>query len=291
MRTIPARTFSIAAYDPAQLTWGVAVASKFLAAGAVVPWARAGAGAVATQAFARVSAGPEGLLLLADGWSAESTLERLLYGDPQRDQRQIGVVDANGGAAAFTGRECFTWAGHHVGQGYTCQGNILTGPETLDAMAEVFETTAGPLETRLVAALLAGNQAGGDRRGKQSAAVLVVKPGAGYGGDNDRYLDLRVDDDPDPVRRLAGLLDLHTLYFGKSATDQLIPIEGDLAAELQTVLARLGYYAGPVNGVWGDVSIEAFWGFVSTENLEERWTRDDPHRLDPVVLNFIRERF
>lgn len=284
-------TFSIVAHDPAENAWGVAVASKFLAAGAVVSWARAGAGAVATQAFARVSAGPQGLELLAAGLSADETLERLLRDDPQRAHRQIGLVDAQGRAAAFTGEECFPWAGHRLGRGYACQGNILTGPETLDAMAVAFETTSGELAERLLAALRAGDAAGGDRRGKQSAALLVVKPGGGYGGDNDRYLDLRVDDHPDPVNRLAELLDLHRLYFGSTPPEARLPIDAALARELQTMLARHGYYQGPVNGQWDEASIAAFWQFVGTENLEERWSPDDAHRLDPVVLDFIRARF
>jgi uncharacterized Ntn-hydrolase superfamily protein len=200
-------------------------------------------------------------------------------------------VDAQGRAAAHTGKECYEWAGHRVGQGYSCQGNILTGPETVDAMADAFETASGDLATRLVAALRAGDTAGGDRRGKQSAAALVVMPGGGYGGDNDRYLDLRVDDDPNPVTRLAALVKLHRLYFGKTEPDALLPIDAALATELQTALARLGYYQGPPNGLWDDASIQAFWRFVGTENLEERWTPDDPRRLDPVILAFVRERF
>jgi uncharacterized Ntn-hydrolase superfamily protein len=291
MRAVPLRTFSIVAHDPSAAAWGVAVASKFLAAGALVSWARAGAGAVATQAYARVGGGPEGLDLMAGGLSAQDTLARLLRDDGLRERRQIACVDAQGRAAAHTGKECYEWAGHRVGQGYSCQGNILTGPETVDAMADAFETASGDLATRLVAALRAGDTAGGDRRGKQSAAALVVMPGGGYGGDNDRYLDLRVDDDPDPVNRLAALVKLHHLYFGKTEPDALLPIDAALATELQTALARLGYYQGPPNGLWDDASIQAFWRFVGTENLEERWTPDDPRRLDPVILAFVRERF
>lgn len=287
----PLTTFSIAAYDAAENAWGVAVASKFLAAGALVSWTRAGAGAVATQAFAKVGFGPQGLDWMASGMSAQETLDRLLAGDEDRDHRQVGLVDAQGNAAAYTGPDCFEWAGHRTGAGYTCQGNILTGPETLDAMAQAFESTAGELSVRLVAALAAGDTAGGDRRGKQSAAVQVVKPGGGYGGDNDRYLDLRVDDHPDPVTRLAELLKLHQLYFGSTPENELLPITPELATELQTMLARHGYYQGPVNGQWDEAVIEAFWEFVGTENLEERWTPDDPQRIDPVVLDFIRTRF
>jgi uncharacterized Ntn-hydrolase superfamily protein len=158
-------------------------------------------------------------------------------------------------------------------------------------MTATFENASGDLASRLVAALIAGDRAGGDRRGKQSAAVLVVKASGGYGGDNDRYLDLRVDDDPDPVRRLAELVKLHQLYFGETEREKLIPIDAELASELQTVLARLGYYNNPVNGTWDEPTIEAFWRFVGTENLEERWTPDEAHLLDPVVLDFVRKRF
>jgi uncharacterized Ntn-hydrolase superfamily protein len=284
-------TFSIIAYDPDGPMWGAAVASKFLAAGALVTWARANAGAVATQALAKVGFGPLGLDLMASGLSAQETLDRLLENDPSRNQRQVACVDASGRVVAFTGPECMTWAGHWIGHGYACQGNILTGPETLAAMSEAFETTRGDLGARLVAALLAGDQAGGDRRGKQAAAVFVVKPAGGYGGDNDHYLDLRVDDDPEPVKRLSDLLKLHQLYFGKTPLEDHLPINAELATELQVVLARLGYYTGAPHGSWDDEVIQAFWRFIGTENLEERWTPENPHVLDPVILSFIRERF
>ena len=291
MKSYPLHTFSIVGFEPSGPSWGVAVASKFLAAGALVAWARAGAGAVATQALAKVSCGSRGLDLMLQGLSAQAVLSQLLQDDPEREHRQIACVDAQGRAAAFTGAECLAWAGHRVGNGYACQGNILTGPETLTAMADAFEITQDDLATRLIAALLAGDVAGGDRRGKQSAALLVVKPNGGYGGDNDRYIDLRVDDDPDPVRRLAALLNLHTLYFGKTDPDKLVSIDSALAIELQTVLTRLGYYHGPVSGIWDDVSIQAFWSFISTENLEERWSPANAHKIDPVILNFILELF
>ena len=284
-------TFSIVAHDAEENAWGVAVASKFLAVGSVVGWARAGVGAVATQAFANVTYGPRGLELMGQGLSAEETLARLLAADEEREHRQVGVVDAQGRAAAHTGAECFEWAGHHVGEGYTCQGNILTGADVVQAMARAFEEARGPLEDRLYAALVAGEQAGGDRRGKQSAAILVVKPNGGYGGNNDLYLDLRVDDDAEPVARLGELLALHKLYFGSPDPDALLPIEGELARELKSVLARTGHLDGAVDDRWDEAAIEAFWAFVGTENLEERWTPDDAHRIDPVVVDYIRRRF
>lgn len=285
-------TFSIVACDLETQAWGVAVASKFLAAASAVSWAEAGVGAVATQAFAKVGFGRDGLALMKSGLSAEATLARLLADDPKAAQRQVGIVDAHGRAAAHTGAECHDWAGHRVGNGYACQGNILVGGDTLDAMATAFETTSGDLAGRLMAALLAGDTAGGDRRGKQSAGLLVVMPNGGYGGDNDRYLDLRVDDDANPVRKLAELVGLHRLYFGKPSASELFPIDTTIARELQSILATLGHYRGDVHGVWDVTSQTAFWDFCGIENLEERWAIDGtPDMIDSVTLDFIRQRF
>ena len=285
-------TFSIVAYSREEDAWGVAVASKFLAAAAMVNWAKAGAGAVATQAFARVSFGIQGLDLMAGGLSAEETLAKLLATDEDAEDRQLGMVDAKGNVVAYTGADCFGYAGHFIGEGFSCQGNILTGRQTLDAMAAAYRSTEGELADRLVAALLAGDRAGGDRRGRQAAGVLVVKAGAGYGGDNDRYVDLRVDDHEDPVVRLGEILELHHLYFGKSDQSTWIPIEHDLAAELQAILLRTGQYTGAVNGEWDEATRDAFWEFIGTENLEERWSpADEPDRIDPVALDYIRRRF
>lgn len=292
MRQLILNTFSIVAYDPNEQAWGVAVASKFLAAAAVVSWARAGAGAVATQAFAKLGFGSDGLVMMAEGKSAEETLAYLLANDPKSADRQVGLVDTQGNAAAHTGKDCFDWAGHRIGKGYTCQGNILTGENTLDAMAEAFESTDGELADRLVAALLAGDRIGGDSRGKQSAGVLVVKPNGGYGGDTDRYLDLRVDDDADPVAKLTDLVKLHHLYFGSSNPQDLLPIDQSIATELQQILIQQGHYKGQVSGSWDEISKSAFWDFCGIENLEERWSPDEePDKIDPVILEFIRERF
>jgi uncharacterized Ntn-hydrolase superfamily protein len=285
-------TFSIAAYDAKEQAWGVAVASKFLAAAAVVSWAQADAGAVATQAFARVSFGANGLKMLAEGLPAVEVLAKLIADDPEAAHRQVGLVDRQGRAAAHTGAECFDWAGHRIGNGYTCQGNILTGAETLDAMAHAFENSGGELANRLVAALLAGDTIGGDRRGKQSAGVLVVRPNGGYGGDNDRYLDLRVDDDPNPVHKLAGMLELHHLYFGSTQPEDLIDLNQSIIRELQTVLKTLEYYGGNISGQWDNDSREAFWAFCGNENLEERAdVTYEGNKIDPVVLTYIREKF
>jgi len=282
-------TFSIVARDPENGDLGVAVQSKFIAVGAVVPWAQAGVGAIATQSYANTTYGPRGLALLAEGLSAAETVERLTHDDEERGMRQVGLVSATGEAAAFTGDECYEWAGHVVGEGYCCQGNILVSAETVHAMAEAFEAAEGDLAGRLVAALAAGQAAGGDRRGQQSAALLVVREGGGYGGYNDRLVDLRVDDHPQPIRELARLLDLYRLYFFKSDESQLLPIDEALARELQRMLADLGFYQAEVTGVYDEATKSALWDFSGIENLEERW-QDDAH-IDPLVLQFLRDKW
>jgi len=201
-------TFSIVAYDPDEQEWGVAVASRYLAVGAVVPWAKAGVGAVATQAAVNIAHGPNGLDLLAKGMSAEEVLKTLEDGDKQLQVRQLGVIDAKGKAAAFTGKNCNAFAGHKTGDNYACQGNILAGQAVIDDMAKAFEETKGPLAWRMMAALEAADKAGGDKRGKQSAAVLVVRDKRGPNGIGDRYIDLRVDDHKEPIPELARILSL-----------------------------------------------------------------------------------
>ena len=241
-------TFSIVAYDPQAQEWGIAVQSKFLAVGAVVPWAQAGAGAVATQSYANTSFGPNGLALMAQGLSAQEALDQLIAEDEGRARRQVGLVDAQGRAATFTGDECIAWAGGVIGTYYAAQGNILVSSATVEALAKTFEGAQGELSDRLVTALAAGQAAGGDRRGRQSAAVLVVRPEGGYSGFNDRYLDLRVDDDPEPIEQLKALVDLHHLFFKPPAPGEMIAIEGDLAREVQHILQWAGYYDGPITG-------------------------------------------
>jgi len=287
-------TFSIVAYSPDEQAWGVAVASKFLAVGAYVPYARAGAGAVATQSYTNATFGPHGLELMASGFSAQQTLERLIAEDEGRDMRQVGLVDAQGRSAAHTGSGCYAWAGHICGRYFTCQGNILVGEATVQAMAHTFEHVTGELGDRLVAALVAGEKAGGDARGKQGAAVLVVKPKGGYAGLNDRFLDLRVDDDRRPVQRLGALLKLHHLYFGRSAPADRLKIEGTLAEEIQMVLVGQGYLSSSPNGVYDGVydpaTRLAFEAFTGRENLEERVQIADG-LIDPPALDYIRQRF
>ncbi|HET8784351.1 MAG TPA: DUF1028 domain-containing protein [Candidatus Limnocylindrales bacterium] len=237
-------TFSIVARDPDTGDLGVAVASKFLAVGAVVPWARAGAGAIATQALANVAYGADGLTALEAGRSAEEVLAMLTVADEGRADRQAGIVDATGRAVTYTGQGCLAWAGGRTGQGVAVQGNILTGPDVVDAILTRFATATGAFAERLLDALLAGDRAGGDARGRQSAALLVVRDGAGYGGANDRWLDLRVDDHPDPVPELQRVLGVWRLLYERPAAADLLPIDDALATELRDRLSRAGWAPG-----------------------------------------------
>lgn len=289
--TFPIATFSIVAFDPRKQEWGVAVQSKFLACAAVVSWARAGAGAVATQSFANVAYGLDGLDLMENGLSAEETIERLTSADDQRGQRQVGMVDSHGRAASFTGGECYDWAGHIVGEGFACQGNILV-PGTVEAMAAAFEEARrgqGELADWLVTALAAGQAAGGDSRGRQAAGVLVVRSNGGYGGNNDRYLDLRVDDHPEPIDKLSELVTMHHLLFGEVDPDNLVPV-ADVAAELQAVLLRTGHYNGQKSGIFDDATRSALRALVGSENLEERWDGTGD-MIDMVVVDYLTRRF
>ncbi|HSJ52498.1 MAG TPA: DUF1028 domain-containing protein [Anaerolineae bacterium] len=283
-------TFSIVAYDPEAQEWGVAVQSKFLCVGALVSWARAGAGAVATQAYCNTSFGPEGLALMEQGASAQEALNQLIARDEGRARRQVGLIDARGQAATFTGEECSAWAGGLTGSFYAVQGNILVGGATVEAMARTFETSRGELADRLVAALGAGQAAGGDRRGQQSAAVLAVREEGGYGGYNDRYLDLRVDDDPAPIERLQALVDLHHLYFKPPAPGEMVAIEGELARVVQRILQWAGYYEGPITGAYDPATRKALTELIGTENFEERF--DEPGGLiSSQVMDILREKF
>jgi len=281
-------TFSIVARDPANGDLGVAVQSKFLAVGSVVPFARAGAGAVATQSYANVTYGPEGLRLMAAGWTAQEALNHLLRIDLDIAQRQVLLIDAAGRTAAHTGDKCHDWAGHIVGENYACGGNILVGEATVQAIAKTFAETQGPLPERLVAALAAGQAAGGDSRGKQSAALLVVRTAGSYGGRSDRYVDLRVDDHPEPIAELERILGLHRLYLTKSSPEELIPIDEKIVRELQGMLRGTGHYEGEVSGVYDEATKKGLWDLYGIENLEERWHDE---LIDIVALEFLRQRF
>ncbi|MFT3894712.1 MAG: DUF1028 domain-containing protein [Anaerolineales bacterium] len=277
-------TFSIVACDLEEQSWGVAVASKFPAVGAVVPWAQGGVGAVATQSFANTSFGPRGLALMATGLSAQETLGRLLEDDPDKEIRQVGLVDANGGSATFSGNGCFEWAGGIAGNGYTIQGNVLAGVKVVPAMERAFLKTKGNLPQQLHAALLVGDRAGGDKRGRQSAAIYVVKPNGGYGGFIDRWIDYRVDDHEDPVLRLGELLKMHELYFGKSPETERMQIKGRILEHLTTILKQEGYLTK--NAKFND----AFNEFIGNENFEER---ADPNAtwIDRPVLKYLVEKY
>lgn len=277
-------TFSIVACDLEERTWGVAVASKFPAVGAVVPWAQAQVGAVATQSFANTSFGPRGLALMTTGLSAQETLSRLLEDDPDRELRQVGLVDGKGDSATFTGSGCFAWAGGVSGRGYAIQGNILKSGRVVPGMERAFLKTTGNLSKRLHAALLAGDRAGGDKRGRQSAAIYVVKPKGGYGGYTDRWLDYRVDDHEDPVTRLGDLLELHDLYFDKSPESDRALITGKTLEQITDILTRQGYLKK------GRKFREAFNEFIGNENFEER---ADPEAtwMDKPVLKYLVKKF
>jgi len=284
----PVTTFSIVGFDQDTGDLGVAVQSKFLAAGAAVPWARAGVGAIATQAWANLSYGPQGLDLLAQGLSASEVVEQLIEADEGHAKRQVGIVDAQGRAAAYTGQECTEWAGQVVGEGYTCQGNILVDERTVQSIAWRFEAAEGELAERLLAALLAGQGAGGDRRGRQSAALLVVREGGSYGGYTDRYIDLRVDDHATPIQELTRLLKLHRLYFGRTDEEQLLPLEAELTREVQALLRDLNFYPGQIRGIYDEATKQALADWAGMENLEERL--HEGACIDPVVLEFLRQK-
>jgi uncharacterized Ntn-hydrolase superfamily protein len=271
-------TYSIAACDVEAGQWGVATQSKFLAVGSVVPWAEPGIGAIATQAYANPRYGPDGLALLRERLSAEEVVERLTASDEGRDQRQLGIVDSEGRSASFTGKECLDWAGGKTGPSYAAQGNILVSAETVDAIAETFEASQGPLVERLLNSLDAAQAAGGDRRGQQSAAILVVERDGGYAGLSDTVVELRVEDHERPLEELRRLYRLHEALFGETPREEWLDVDAELAAELRERLARLGYE--------GELD-DAFNQWAGNVNLEERV--DGTEQIDPVVLAELRE--
>ncbi len=281
-------TFSIVACDLRSQAWGIAVASKFPAVGAVVPWAKARTGAIATQSLANTTFGPRGLELMASGLSAEETLSKLLTRDRGREDRQVGLVDAKGKAASFTGKSCSAWAGGLTGPSYAIQGNILAGAEVVSEMEHAFLEAKGDLPERLFASLESGSRAGGDRRGRQSAALLVVKQKSGYGGYNDRWIDCRVDDHLNPIGRLGELLELHRLYFGKSSRSQKVKLEGKVVKDIQIIMKGLGYYT-PTHGDFDDSTREAFRAFIDNENFEER-ANPDGGWIDRPVLEYLMKK-
>ena len=273
-------TFSLVACDLDAEQWGVAAQSKFLAVGSVVPWAEPHVGAVATQSYANPRYGPDGLALLRQGLPAEEVVERLTTADDGRETRQLGVVDAAGRGATFTGSECLEWAGGRIGEGYAAQGNILVSGATVDGLADAFESSAGsPLAERLLRALAGAQRAGGDRRGQQSASLLVVERDAGYAKLSDTVVDLRVDDHVRPIEELERLYGIHQQLFGSTPRDEWLTVDDVLREELGERLGRLGYD--------GEVA-EALFAWAGTENLEERV--EGTEWIDPVVLDELRRQ-
>jgi uncharacterized Ntn-hydrolase superfamily protein len=271
-------TYSIVACDLDRAQWGVATQSKFLAVGSVVPWAEARVGAVATQAYANPQYGPDGLALLRQGLPAKEVVQRLTEADDGREQRQLGIVDGRGGAATYTGSECHDWAGGLTGDGYAAQGNILVSAETVDALGEAFEGSAGrPLADRLLDCLDAAQAAGGDKRGQQSAALLVVEKDAGYAGLSDEVVELRVDDHSLPLEELRRIYRLHDALFGRTSKEEWLDVDDELRRELTERLAKLGH-SGELEQAYGD--------WAGTENYEMRV--DGVERVDPVVLEALR---
>jgi uncharacterized Ntn-hydrolase superfamily protein len=275
-------TFSVVAFDPPTRSWGVAVASKCLAVGMAVPWGGAGAGAIATQALANLGYGPAGLDLLREGLPADEVVRRLIADDPLVTQRQLAVVDREGRTANHSGEDCLAWSGHRSSELFAVQGNLLSGPEVLDAMAAAHDLEEANLGRRLHGMLLAGRDAGGDRRGLESAALSVWREGAAYGGGLDIAADLRVDDHLDPVAELGRLLDLHHLYYERSDPATLLPLEGALRDEVATALIALGYDPAEKGGLDA-----AFWEWSGVNNFEERTT---PGQLDPMIWEIMQRQ-
>jgi uncharacterized Ntn-hydrolase superfamily protein len=275
-------TFSIVGYCPKEKEWGIAVQSKFLAVGAVVPFAKAGVGAVATQSYANTTYGPRALELFAEGKTAEEALQILTGDDPDHHLRQVGLIDAHGNAATYTGEGCYRWAGGVMGNNFAAQGNILVDEKTVEKMAEIFTETEGSLAERLLTALKAGQEEGGDSRGQQSAALLVVKDKGGYAGFNDRYIDLRVDDHPEPIKELIRIYHLQQLYFAPTKQENITYIEGQIQKELEVNLKRLGYLSE------GGELLQALKTYIHTENFENR--EQESGYIDLEILDYMKRQ-
>jgi uncharacterized Ntn-hydrolase superfamily protein len=281
-------TFSIIGRDDQTGDVGVAVASKFLAVGAFVPYVRAGVGAVATQSYVNPMFGPQGLDGMADAMAPDAVAARFRAEDPDIEQRQFGLVSATGASTTFTGADCFDWAGGWAAPNVAIQGNILAGADVVDAMRAAWEATSGQtLPVRLLRALRAGDAAGGDRRGRQSAALLCAGPGRGYGGLTDDWVNLRVDDHPDPCAELERLLGIHELLLGRPTETRLLT--DDELRWLRALLVRHGYAPTLPDGAWDAATEDAAWALYGSENLEERWVAGG--RVDPVALAYLRQTF
>ncbi len=281
-------TFSIVGFDRDTGDLGVAGASKFPGIGGVTPHARAGVGAIATQSYINTGFGPRGLALLENGAEPGQAIEILTLGDNGRGERQLGIVDACGRTANYTGANCFDWCGGVMGDGFSVQGNTLPSRSVADAAAEAFRAASGSLAEQLLVALEAGQQTGGDRRGQQSAALLVVRKEGGYGGHDDRHVDIPVYDHPTPVAELRRLFALHRLTYHPSDPANLVPIEGALAAELRQLLAARGFYEGAQDGDFDPVCRRALHDFMGWENYDARIREDG--LIDTEVLEDIRPK-
>ncbi|MFX0019884.1 MAG: DUF1028 domain-containing protein [Promethearchaeota archaeon] len=269
-------TFSIVAYEPKKKEWGVAVQSKFVAVGAVVPFAKVNAGGIATQAYANTSYGPKGLSLLEKGLSAEETIKELIKDDEQREERQIGIVDSYGNTAAFTGKKCFDWAGHLIGKNFSCQGNILASEDVVKAMAEAFENTENDLVEKLFAALEAGQKKGGDRRGRESAAILIVKEKGAYDGGTDRYIDIRVDEHPRPIKELRKVFEIYDMcILLRDDPKDIIKLEGDVMKIVKERLKTDGFYMGEIDDLYDKKTKDALRDWLGTNNFEVKEREDE----------------
>ncbi|MHA1994564.1 MAG: DUF1028 domain-containing protein [Candidatus Hodarchaeales archaeon] len=269
-------TFSIVAFDENTGDLGVAVQSKFICVGAIVPWANVKVGAIATQAMANVSYGPMGLDMLRSGLGAKEVLQKLINADEEKEQRQVAIIDAKGEVDAFTGKECFEWAGHIIGDAFSVQGNILISEETVESMAKAYETATGDLSDKLLASLSAGGSEGmGDRRGKQSASLLVVREGGSYGGYIDRLVDIRVDEHIEPIKELKRIFDIYDMIFlTRENPENLFKIEGEIMMNIKSVLTDLGYLQGSTQNEWADSEIKALEAWFGINNFENKWNPD-----------------
>lgn len=285
-------TFSICGYDPVTGDLGVAVQSKFICVGMVVPFVQANVGAIATQAFCNTTFGPNGLKLLKQGYSSQDVIQKLLSSDPDKNHRQLGVIDAQGNAAAFTGKECFYWAGHVVGENFCAQGNILTGGDTIHEMGKAFESTSGDLADKLLSALAAVDRPGyGDVRGQQSAALLIHRENAGYGGFSDDLVNIRVDEHPTPIKELHRIFEMYAMIFmNREDPSNLIPIQDEIAINMRAVLLELGYIPSKPSiqkesPVWTENEHQAFESWVGINNFENKFTQE--HKIWKSVYNYL----
>jgi uncharacterized Ntn-hydrolase superfamily protein len=284
MRSIS--TFSLVARDETSGDLGVAVASKFLAVGSVVPWVQGGVGAVATQSYGNTSFGPRGLEAMKNGVNLEAIAKEFASTDQEYQMRQYGLVAADGSSFSFTGASCHAWAGGRTGQNFAAQGNLLAGPQVVDALADTFSSSKSPFPERLLQALLAADRAGGDARGRQSAALYVARVDGGYAGFNDRYIDLRVDDHADPVPELQRLLGIHRLLFERPDANALLEIKGEVATRVLEILKRAERLESPI---WNDAAQAKLDDLAGMENLEERFTKSG--FIDPIALNYLEQKY